>query len=295
MLAAPLISGNDLRSMSPEVMAVLENKEVIALDQDALGIEGFVYSTNGNVEVWFKPLAGGDWAMCALNRGKKAQNISFDWQNEKVADSFSKRDADFATTTYNLENLWTKQSAGTTKDILSAEIPGHDVLVLRLKNSSAAPVSADSRPVIRIKAGVTEPFTDAEGNVWQADHGFADGDTVSRDADLPIANTKDPALYRSEHYGMTAFSLPLPNGKYTVKLHFAETYDAMNAPGLRVFSFNVQGHEFKDLDLFAKAGGLQRAYVESIDVEITGGKLDITFTANIENPEINGIEIIPVP
>ena len=69
----------------------------------------------------------------------------------------------------------------------------------------------------------------------------------------------------------------------------------MNAPGLRVFSFNVQGHEFKDFDVFAKSGGLQHAYIESVNVDITGGKLNITFTANIENPEINGIEIIPAP
>jgi hypothetical protein len=168
--------------------------------------------------------------------------------------------------------------------------------MLRLKNSSAssaAAAPAEARPIIRIKAGVTTPFTDADGNVWQADHGFADGQTEQRDENLPVANTKNPALYRTERYGMTAFSLPLANGKYTVKLHFAETYEAMNAPGLRVFSFNVAGHEFKDLDVFAKSGGLQHAYVESVPVNITGGKLDITFTANIENPEINGIEIIP--
>jgi alpha-galactosidase len=294
MLAAPLISGNDLAHMAPATLQILNNPDVIAVNQDKLGVEGFPYATNKNVEIWFKPLAGDDWAMCLLNRGKATQSISFDWKNENVADSVSKRDANFSTMTYNLQNLWTKQSAGTTKDVLSAEIPGHDVLMLRLKNSSATPTVAESRPVIRIKAGVTEPFTDADGNVWQADHGFADGDTLSRDADLPIAGTKTPALYRSERYGMTAFSLPLANGKYLVKLHFAETYDAMNAPGLRVFSFNVQGHEFKDLDLFAKSG-LQHAYVESVPVNITGGKLDITFTANVENPEINGIEIIPVP
>ena len=63
--------------------------------------------------------------------------------------------------------------------------------------------------------------------------------------------------------------------------------------GLRVFSFNVAGHEFKDFDLFVKAGGQQRAYIESVPVEITGGKLDITFTPNVENPEINALEIIP--
>ena len=161
--------------------------------------------------------------------------------------------------------------------------------------AAVAPAPNPALRIIRIKAGSTTPFTDADGNVWEADHGFADGDTAARDENLPIAGTKNPALYRSERYGMTAFSLPLANGKYTVKLHFAETYDAMNAPGLRVFSFNVAGHEFKDLDLFVKSGGLQHAYVESVPVDITGGRLDIKFTAGVENPEINGIEIIPEP
>jgi alpha-galactosidase len=96
-------------------------------------VEGFVYSTNDNVEVWFKPLTGDSWAMCVLNRNKDAKKISFDWKNENVADSFSKRDAHFATTTYSLRNLWTKQSAGDTSKVFEAEVPGHDVLLLRLE------------------------------------------------------------------------------------------------------------------------------------------------------------------
>jgi alpha-galactosidase len=296
MLAAPLIAGNDMKTMSVETREILTNPEAIAVDQDKLGIQGFKHSAKDGMEIWFKPLAGGDWAMCVLNRSTNAQGFTFDWKNEKVNDTFAKRAANFSTTTYSLRNLWTKKETGTTKETLVTEIPGHDALMLRLKNSSAssaAAAPAEARPIIRIKAGVATPFTDADGNVWQADHGFADGQTEQRDENLPVANTKNPALYRTERYGMTAFSLPLANGKYTVKLHFAETYEAMNAPGLRVFSFNVAGHEFKDLDVFAKSGGLQHAYVESVPVNITGGKLDITFTANIENPEINGIEIIP--
>jgi len=133
MLAAPLISGNDLRHMSPETTAILENKGAIAINQDSLGIEAFVYSATNGVEIWFKPLAGGDWAMCVLNRNKDAQKISFDWKNENVTDSFSSRDTAFATTTYAVQDLWTEKDAGTTQEPLTAEIPGHDVLLLRLK------------------------------------------------------------------------------------------------------------------------------------------------------------------
>jgi hypothetical protein len=145
---------------------------------------------------------------------------------------------------------------------------------------------------IRIKAGVAVSFTDSNGHAWLPDQGFADGETVER-PELPIANTKDPGIYRAERYGMSSFSQPLPNGKYLVKLHFAETFEGVTGPGQRVFSFNVEGREFKDFDVWAKAGGAQRAYVESVPVTITDGKLDIKFSSNIENPEINGIEILP--
>jgi hypothetical protein len=159
--------------------------------------------------------------------------------------------------------------------------------------ATAASAAGAALPPVHIKAGLSTSLTDADGVVWIADQGFADGDTIERDADLPIANTKTPALYRTEHYGMTAFSYPVLNGKYTVKLHFAETFDGITGAGERVFSFNVEGKEFKDFDVFVKAGGSQRAYIETVPVEVTNGKLDIIFTANIQNPEINGIEILP--
>src|SRR5664279_4688961 len=144
---------------------------------------------------------------------------------------------------------------------------------------------------IRIKAGLSTPLTNSNGTIWLADQNFADGDTVER-PDAQIANTTEPAVYQSERYSMTSFSEPVPNGKYTVKLHFCETYDGITGPGQRVFSFNVQGREFKDFDVFAKAGGAFHAYVETVIVEVTDGKLDITFTPNVEHPQINGVEII---
>lgn len=149
-----------------------------------------------------------------------------------------------------------------------------------------------SSPTIRIKAGVTEGFTDNSGNAWLPDQGFADGETIER-PDLPIQGTTDQRIYRAERYSMTKFTQALPNGKYAVKLHFCETFDGITGPGQRVFSFNVAGHEFKDFDVWVKAGGPQRAYVETVPVDITNGQLEITFTPNIENPQINGIEIVP--
>ena len=159
------------------------------------------------------------------------------------------------------------------------------------ENTAPAPVL----PPVRIKAGSSRPITDAEGNLWLADQGFGGGETAERSDHLAIANTESPALYQAERYGMTSFAYPVPNGKYTVKLHFAETYDAIKGPGERVFTFIVEGHQFKNFDVWAKAGGAQRACVETVAVEVTDGELNINFIPQTENPEINGIEILPAP
>ena len=154
-------------------------------------------------------------------------------------------------------------------------------------------VEVPANTIFRVKAGAAAPLTDSSGNVWLADQGFDGGDTVDRDPDTAIANTKDPALFLTEHYGMNSFSCKIPNGKYTTRLYFAETFEGITGPGQRVFSFSVQGREFKDFDLWVKAGGPNRAYVETVPVEVTNGVFRIDFTSNVENPEINAIEIIP--
>lgn len=107
-----------------------------------------------------------------------------------------------------------------------------------------------------------------------------------------VTGTKDPALFLSEHWGMTAFTQQVPNGNYTAKLYFAETYSGVTGPGGRVFSFDVEGKPYKDFDIWEKAGGPRKAYIESVDVVVADGQLDITFERQVENPAIKAIEII---
>lgn len=176
--------------------------------------------------------------------------------------------------------------AHTTAATAAATGPGQVETVTQPDTTEYVP------PPVRIKAGPSVPFKDAEGNLWLTERGFVGGDVVERPY-LEIANTKTPAIYHSERYSMESFSYPVPNGKYIVKLHFCETFEGIGGPGERVFTFNVEGKEFKDFDVWAKAGGPLRAYVETVEVEVTDGKLDITFKHQVENPEINGIEILP--
>ena len=179
--------------------------------------------------------------------------------------------------------------------VLTPAAPAPIVPAPPVAEAAAPAPAAPVLPPVRIKAGLSDSFTDSDGNVWLPDQGFADGEITDRPDDLQIANTKDPAFYRTERYSMTSFSYPVPNGKYIVKLHFAETYDGITGPGGRVFSFTVGGQEFKDFDIWVKAGGPQRAYIETVNVEVTDGKVEVAFTAKEENPEINGIEILPAP
>lgn len=147
-------------------------------------------------------------------------------------------------------------------------------------------------PPVRINCGATEKLTDGEGNLWLADEGYADGNPYEVE-DARISNTRDTPIYRTERYSVSAYRFGVPNGKYTVKLLFAEVYSGITGPGDRVFSFNVQGHEFDHFDIWARAGGPDKADIESVDVDVTNGVLNITFTPIVENPKINGIEILP--
>jgi alpha-galactosidase len=79
MMAAPLMAGNDLARMTPDIRSILLNKDVIAVDQDALGQQGRRIERNGDMDVWMKPLAGGARAVLFLNRGTTPGTIGVTW------------------------------------------------------------------------------------------------------------------------------------------------------------------------------------------------------------------------
>jgi alpha-galactosidase len=133
MLAAPLMAGNDIRKMNEDTRTVLTNKDIVAVNQDALGVQGFRYSKReDSLQIWFKPLSNGEWAMCVVNRSSVPKSVEFNWQSEIVNDELSKRGLHADAVVYRLRDLWTKKDAGTTKKTLKAVVQPHDVLMLRL-------------------------------------------------------------------------------------------------------------------------------------------------------------------
>lgn len=122
LLAAPLLAGNDLRTMSGATKETLTNREVIAVDQDALGIQGRKVRDDGAEEVWAKPLSGGAIAVVLLNRGDAPVRIRFEWT-----------ELGWPARSVAVRDLWLKREMGSFRDGYSAEVAPHGAVMLRLR------------------------------------------------------------------------------------------------------------------------------------------------------------------
>lgn len=131
LLASPLIMGNDLRKATPETIKTLTNKEVIAVNQDKLGIQGFRYTNRDNIEIWIKPLSNDEWALCFVNMNNQPFDLIFDWAKQELGDDLNQRFI-HANQTYKIRDLFNHTELGDTKKPLKGEIGSHDVLMLKL-------------------------------------------------------------------------------------------------------------------------------------------------------------------
>ncbi len=162
------------------------------------------------------------------------------------------------------------------------------------------PAAPAGKFVLRVDCGAFDPFKDKLGNVWVADQelgagrtwGADNGMTIDR-PEVGITGTDIPRIYETERYSMESYKFAVPNGKYTVRLHFAETFEGIMGPGERVFSVSVPGREvLRDLDLYKTVGFVRPLVKEYKGVSVETGQLVIGFTPNVENPQICGIEIL---
>lgn len=126
ILAAPLFAGVDLRSMSPEMADFFRNKEVIAIDQDAAGIEGNRVSSHEGREVWVRPLTNKEIAVVLFNRSTLPGQVAFSWtdigcrSNEKLA----------------VRDVWKHRNEGIHQSGYSAMVPGHGAVMLRISSAN---------------------------------------------------------------------------------------------------------------------------------------------------------------
>jgi alpha-galactosidase len=122
LLAAPLIAGNDLRDMKPEIHDILTNKEVIAVNQDALGREGRRVIKDGDLEVWAKQMQDGSRTVILLNRAAAEKEIGFSWENIGYPSHL----------TAGVRDLWQAKDLGQFKGKFSAPVAPHSVVMVRV-------------------------------------------------------------------------------------------------------------------------------------------------------------------
>jgi alpha-galactosidase len=123
ILAAPLIAGNDLRSMRPEIHDILTNKEVIAVNQDPLGRQARRVRKDGDLEVWSKQLRDGNRAVVLLNRGATEQNMAAAWSDIGYPDHVIAA----------VRDLWEHKDKGKSAGKFGATVPAHGVVMLTVK------------------------------------------------------------------------------------------------------------------------------------------------------------------
>ena len=207
ILAAPLIAGNDIRSMPAEIQSMLTNPEVIAVDQDSLGMQGRRVSQGNGAEVWVKPLIGGNLAVVMLNRSESDQAIVLHWSDLGIGGS----------KTAQARDLWAQNDLGEISDGFFAVIPAHDVRMLKLvpllsltdaianRNNSETVRVYFSKPVDPQSAGIPAHYS--------LDHGVrVISATVASDPNVVVLNTSK--LNGVTPYGVTVqniFSLATPD------------------------------------------------------------------------------------
>lgn len=179
IVAAPLIVGSDVRKLSDSAVAMLTNREVLAVDQDPLGIQGKALTgitTPAGTQVWTKPLAGGDVAVALLNRGTTPQTISATAGQVGLATSGA----------YALRDLWqhtTTESAGT----IAATVAPHGVVLLRVSRNgdpaTTAPSTVLSPATLTPTAQASLPLV-APGDSFPASATFTDNGRA------PVSNVK---------------------------------------------------------------------------------------------------------
>lgn len=123
ILAAPLIAGNDLSKMTPYTLELLTNREVIAIDQDSIGKQGYRVAQEGPFEVWMKPLADGSRAVGLFNRQRTTEQIIVDFSSIGISGDATVRD------------LWLKKDLGSFHGKFSAYVPRHGVVLVRIKGN----------------------------------------------------------------------------------------------------------------------------------------------------------------
>jgi alpha-galactosidase len=217
LLAAPLMSGNDLRSMKADVVEILTNKEVISVNQDSLGIQGHKVRDDGDFEVWSKLLKDSSRAVILFNRSSSQKQMSVACQEIGFENDALLR----------VRDLWLHEELGYFKDDYSAIVPSHDVVMLRVWKAdapSAAPIITMTAPgdssicTMPAMVALAAQAADSDGSVREVTF-YANGETIGTDETAddgwnfswnnPVAGVYEITARATDNTEITVSSAPI--------------------------------------------------------------------------------------
>ncbi|MEP1446614.1 MAG: glycoside hydrolase family 27 protein [Paraglaciecola sp.] len=122
ILSSPLLTGSDIRNLDDYTLETLTNHEVIALNQDALGLQAQKVKDDGDLEIYAKPLSDGSWAVLLLNRGGTTAKMTLNWE----------KDLGLKWKNVNIRDLWKHKNVKRDEESYSVDVIGHEAKVLRI-------------------------------------------------------------------------------------------------------------------------------------------------------------------
>ncbi|HEV2339980.1 MAG TPA: hypothetical protein VGT05_04460 [Patescibacteria group bacterium] len=271
MLAAPLLAGNDLRTMSATTKAILTNKDVIAIDQDPLGKAAQRINIQGTGEVLARPLANGDYAVLLFNGGTTTATITTTLSAIGITQAGS----------YSMHNLWTNTTS-TTTDSISSSIAAHGVGLFRI--SSAGMPSLQPTPTFSLTPVPTVSQGQTTFHITICPHGLGNcGDNVSSSSGK---NTAPLHTARAVTVTLTTTSAPVATVTGTVQYvptsgNFQGTVGANNLPsGQYTVTVKMDGFLSKQIPGVITASQGQTITLPSVSLVngdiVNVGQLDLT-------------------
>jgi alpha-galactosidase len=296
ILAAPLIAGNDLRVMSQATKDILLNKDVIAVDQDSFGKQGYRINKQGtNGELWAKPLAGNAWAVGLFNRGSSAMTVTI-----KLSDLGLNRDQ-------VVRDLWTHTDLGAINAQYSVNVPSHGVVMLRLSASDGTVPLIPSTgppptpPVVLPGDGKSGPITVPNFSFEDDSHQTPDGTGTNEqftnlDTTVGSGGSFSSGSWAISNETGSAGAYGVDIGKSTFYGQKPGYNGATKQPvpfdGI-VFAFvNLNTNNQVRLDSAPPAMALQKGvYTLKVAGGVRSDKSDVTYSIGLVSAATGGIEL----
>jgi alpha-galactosidase len=198
MMAAPLMAGNDIRTMSQTTKDILLNSEVIAVDQDPAGIQGTRVSASNGLEVWCKPLGsanGTTKAVALLNRTGAAVNITVNFASIGLTGVVTIRD------------LWAKVDKGSFSGSYTMSVPSHGAGMLKLNGTAAPTPSSGPTPTpagsyVRFRNAATSLYIDGMGSTTGGSNACQWGDSNSANQQWTLVNSGGYVMMQNRATGL---------------------------------------------------------------------------------------------